>query len=253
MSEGGATAITWARYEQVVVLTGAGVSVASGLPTYRGKGGLWRKVETARLADANSVFERPHDVWAFFSKARKQIDKAKPNAAHLALAEVERRVRAAGHEFLLITQNIDGLHQRAGSEQVVELHGSVARARCSDPGCDLEPFDLAGGEKGKRAPACPRCTAPLRPDVVLFGEMLPVEAEWRAKKALDRCDLFLAAGTSGTVYPAANFVRSAEYAGARTIFLNLDEMDPPNAAFGEILLGRAELLLPKLVSQNKPL
>jgi len=229
------------------VLTGAGVSVASGLPTYRGKGGLWEKVESAKLADAAAIFERPHEVWAFFSKARLHVHKAAPNAGHQALASIERLVREAGHDFLLITQNVDGLHQRAGSGEVVELHGSITKARCSDPGCDLPPFDLQGKHKGKRAPPCPHCTAPLRPDVVLFGEMLPTDAIQRAKHALDTCDLFLAVGTSGTVYPAASFVRSAEYAGARTLYLNLEAMDPSDPAFDEVLLGPAEVLLPRLL------
>ena len=146
----------------------------------------------------------------------------------------------------VITQNVDGLHQRAGSESVVELHGTILRTRCSREGCALEPYpDEEVYEE--RVPRCPCCEAPLRPEVVLFEEPLPGEAEWRAKRALRECDLFLAVGTSGTVSPASGFVRSAAYAGARTILVNLEPLEVPNSSFQVRILGRAEEVLPDLL------
>jgi NAD-dependent deacetylase len=173
------------------------------------------------------------------------VRAAAPNAAHLALARAEARLRQ-DQRFLLVTQNVDGLHARAGSARVVELHGSVLRTRCPRDGCALEPYADVEPHGGP-APTCPHCRAILRPDVVLFGEPLPAEGEWEVKRALRDCDLFVAIGTSGTVSPAADYVRAAEYAGARTVLVNLEPMRPPNPYFLEQHLGRAEEILPKLL------
>jgi NAD-dependent deacetylase len=237
-------------YRNIVALTGAGISVASGLRPYRGPGGLWEEVEASGVADVRVMQDRPAVAWRFFEEARAVIQRAEPNPAHLALARLETGLRS-DQSFTLITQNIDGLHQRAGSKNVVELHGTLARTRCSIPTCALEPFEDHAREI-RECPSCPLCSAPLRPDVVLFGELIPAEAEWRSKKALRDCDLFIAVGTSGTVSPASNFVRSAEYAGARTIFVNLEPLDPPNPAFHETHLGRAEEILPRLLGVGTP-
>jgi NAD-dependent deacetylase len=173
------------------------------------------------------------------------VDRAHPNAAHLAIADVER-IAPADARVTVLTQNIDGLHQRAGSTNVVELHGSLFRTRCTR--CDAPPFEdrVAHPE----APSCARCGAAQRPDVVLFGEALDADDEWAAKKALRECDLFIAVGTSGTVSPASNFVRSAAYEGARTILVNLEPMTIPNPAFAEEILGRAEDVLPALLQRQ---
>lgn len=234
------------RYRHVVVLTGAGVSVASGLRPYRGPGGLWEEAGVADLATPAALVARPAEVWKLFGAVRAEARAAAPNAAHFALAEAERRVAAAGDELTLITQNIDGLHQRAGSENVIELHGSAFRTRCSAEPCDLAPFADDDPHPGS-PPQCPRCGSVLRPDVVLFEEAIPGGAEWRAKRALRDVDLFLAAGTSGTVSPASNFVRAAELARARTVLVNLEPMNPRNPAYDEEYLGRAEELLPILL------
>ena len=236
------------RYREVVVLTGAGISVASGLRPYRGPGGLWEEAGVAELATAESMAQRPADVWKLFGPVRRQARAANPNAAHSALAETERRLSAAA--FTIITQNIDGLHQRAGSSNVVELHGSIFRTRCTDPACDLEPFDDEDPHVGE-LPRCPRCSSTLRPDIVFFDEPLPGGAEWRAKRALRDCDFFMAVGTSGTVSPASNFVRSAEYARARTVLVNLEPMSPRNPAYDEEYLGKAEELLPHLLAERR--
>jgi len=199
----------------------------------------------AELATPKAVAERPEDVWRLFGPVRQQALAALPNAAHTALAAAERRLSEA--KFTIITQNIDGLHQRAGSTNVVELHGSAFRTRCSSKTCDLPPFDDDDPRVGE-LPRCARCAAPLRPDVVMFDEALPGGAEWHAKRALRDCDFFMAVGTSGTVSPASSFVRSAEYAGARTVLVNLEAMSPRHSAYEEEYLGRAEELLPILLA-----
>jgi NAD-dependent deacetylase len=233
------------RYRNIVVLTGAGVSVASGLRPYRGPGGLWEEAGVAELATPQSLAERPRDVWRLFGSVRVAARAAQPNAAHEALAAWERRLDE-GATFTLITQNIDGLHQRAGSRNVIELHGSAFRTRCSSVQCDLAPF-ADDDPHDREMPACPRCGHALRPDVVLFEEPISGDAEWRSKRALRDCDLFLAVGTSGTVSPASNFVRAAEFARARTVLVNLEPMNPRHPAYDEEYLGRAEELLPVLL------
>jgi NAD-dependent deacetylase len=237
--------VDFARYRRVVFLTGAGISAASGLPTYRGEGGLWN-AESMRLADAGALTADPAAVWAMFAPWRARALAATPNAAHRAIAALEDRV-AETASVTVLTQNVDGLHARAGSRAVVELHGSLFRTRCSS--CDAPAY--ADDDASKEAPRCPRCGAVARIDVVLFGEALPAEAEWEAKKALRDCDLFVAVGTSGSVLPASSFVRSAAYEGARTILVNLEPMSPRNDAFGEELLGPAEDVLPRLLGTTE--
>lgn len=250
-------------YKKVVVLTGAGVSTASGLPTYRGAGGLWAEPDTARFSSPEGCEQDPDAAWRFWSKLREKSLQAEPNDAHSAL-----RDWALGHSswedrtFTLITQNVDGLHHRltraiqnleglspsARSKDVIELHGSIFRTRCTNNDCSLKPFEdkelfISG------APRCPECKSALRPDVVLFGEALPVQAEWLTKQALRQCDLFIAIGTSGTVSPASGFVNAAKYVGARTILVNLEPMEPTNKAFDVELLGAAESLVPRLKAE----
>jgi NAD-dependent deacetylase len=234
-----------AGHRRIVVLTGAGISVASGLRPYRGPGGLWTEnPELERLATAEATREDPRAPWRLFAGFRAQVGAARPNPAHLALAEFERRL-AADAKLTIITQNVDGLHQRAGSREPIELHGSLQRSRCSSPACTLEPF--VDDRSSDEPPPCPRCGAPLRPDVVAFDEPLPAKAEWDSKRALRECDLFLAIGTSGTVSPASNFVRSADYVGARTIYVNLEPLVDHDSAFHEQVIGRAEDVLARLL------
>ena len=235
-------------WRHVVVLTGAGISVASGLPTYRGPGGLWTRPGMEEVPDADMFARDPSRLWSLFGTLRGHLRTAQPNAAHLALADWEARL-TQGQSFTLLTQNVDRLHTRAGSRNVVELHGSLLHTRCGNPGCTLSAFeDLA---EHVQAPPCGQCGQPLRPDVTLFGEPLPVDAEWAAKKALRDCDLFLAIGTSGSVAPAANFVRGAKYAGAWTLLVNLTPMRPRHPDFDVEILGPAEQLLPLLLG-DKP-
>ena len=236
--------IDTSRYNNIVVLTGAGISAGSGLRTYRGPDGVWEEHNVEEYGHVQALLERPERTWQLFGGMRAPIRAANPNAAHLALARIEAGLRPE-QQFLLVTQNVDSLHQRAGSKNVVELHGNVGITRCTNEACDLEPFadDQAHAES---VPRCPKCGSILRPHIVLFGEAIPALAGWQVKRALRDCDLFISVGTSGLVAPASNYVRSAEYAGARTLYVNLEPMIPKNPAFKEEYLGKAEELLPEL-------
>ena len=233
------------RYRRVVVLPGAGISVASGLPTFRGPGGLWER-PGATIVSASTMQSDPGCVWSLFDEMCALALRAEPNAAHRALARAEESLAARGSTLTLLTQNVDGLHQRAGSQNVVELHGSLFRVRCSNPACSTEPVLLAASHSGV-ASACSSCGATMRPDIVLFDEPMAAKPEWDAKRSLRECDLFVAVGTSGTVSPASNLVRSAAYAGAPTILVNLEPMRPAHPDFREQILGRAEDVLPRFL------
>jgi NAD-dependent deacetylase len=225
----------FSSYKRIVVLTGAGISKSAGLPTYRGPGGLWEDENLEALSDANALATRRAEVTDMFWKFRRAIVNAKPTAAHYSLAAFQVALPPDA-ELTLITQNVDGLHVAAGSSRVCEYHGSLARWRCETCETELEPPD------GEQPPHC--CDAPMRPTVVLFGEMIPVVAERTAKHALRECDLFVAIGTSGTVQPSASFVRWAEYAGARRVLLNLEIFDGARALFSECHSGISDELVP---------
>ena len=226
-----------ADHRNIVVLTGAGISRSAGLATYRGPGGLWSDPELAALSHVEALRSRRADVCAMFWRFRRAIGEVAPTAAHRALAAFEAALPADAR-FTLVTQNVDSLHQRAGSQRVVEYHGSLARWRCERCGREDTPAD---------AEAPPRCCDELmRPAAVLFGELIPVEAEHAVKRALRDVDLFVAIGTSGTVAPASGFVRSAAFAGARRILLNLEAVDGARELFDEIRLGESDALVPAL-------
>jgi NAD-dependent deacetylase len=232
------------RYRGIVILTGAGISAASGIRTYRGPDGLWNDEKLVRLSDGDTFLSHPLDVWKFWSQSRRICAEAEPNAAHRALVTLEKGLRA-DQSLTIITQNIDGLHGRAGSSRVVEFHGSVRRSRCSKLDCGLEPF-LDEGLYELAVPHCPRCGSNLRPDIVLFNEMIPAANSDAAMEALSGCDLFVAIGTSRTVYPASQLVRQAFRRGARTIYVNLESLGEGGSYFREEYLGRAEELVPRL-------
>lgn len=228
------------RYARLVVLTGAGVSVASGLPAYRGPGGLWENEEIAALVHADAIPARLPELWRLYVERRRAALGVGPNPAHAALAALQRRLPG---RVTLLTQNVDHLHQRAGSPEVVELHGSGFRSRCTR--CALPPF--FDETLYRSVPLCPDCGAPLRPDVVLFGEALSPATLHRARASLRACDLFLAAGTSGLVWPAAAFVEIAHRAGARCIAVNIASSGNPS--FQTEVLGPAEAVLPALLAE----
>lgn len=232
------------NFHHIVILTGAGVSVGSGLPTYRGPGGLWETAEIAQIVEARFLPGSLPGLWRLYSERRQVALAAEPNPAHLAVAQLQT---AWPGEVTLLTQNVDGLHQRAGSPQVTELHGSAFRTRCTNRHCDLPPFNDTLSYDA--APLCPQCGSPLRPDVVLFGETLSETVLRQAQTALDTCDLFLAVGTSGVVWPAAAFVQIAAQAGARTVLVNLDAGESADE-FDEVVLGKAEEILPGLLTKQ---
>lgn len=222
----------------IVVLTGAGISAGAGLPTYRGPGGLWNDAEVRALSEASALTTRRSEVIAFFWEMRRAAARAHPSAAHLALEAFEARL-AAPTRFVLVTQNIDGLHRRAGSRNVVEIHGDLEHWRCEPCGLRFVPAPTDD------APRCPACGSDARPDVVLFGETPDVDREHEVKKHLRDCDLFVAIGTSGVVLPASSWVRWAVDNGARRVLVDL--APPENVPqFGEVLRGTADEIVPVL-------
>ena len=229
------------KYQRVVILTGAGVSVASGLPTYRGPGGLWENEELAKIVHAESIPTRLPELWKLYSERRATALSVGPNAAHRAIADAQ--TRWPGQVFV-ITQNVDNLHQRAGSENVIELHGSGFRTRCTK--CSRAPFYDESSYDG--APLCTVCGAPLRPDVVLFGETLPDKAIEQATAALRGCDLFLVVGTSSVVIPAAYLLLDAYDAGAHCVSVNIEPSRHENPYLNDESVGKAEELLPILLA-----
>ena len=183
---------------RVAVLTGAGISAESGVPTFRDPGGLWQRFRPEELANVEAFLANPTLVQGWYAHRRAVVEDVSPNAGHAALAALERWVVGRGGEFLLATQNVDGLHQRAGSERVVELHGSIVRSHCIDCGAPSDASAAAGG-----ALTCERCGGLVRPDVVWFGETLPQDAIGEATQAAALADVYLSVGTSAVVYPAA--------------------------------------------------
>jgi NAD-dependent deacetylase len=226
-----------------VILTGAGISVESGLPSFRGAAGLWHGRRLEDVATPEAFARQPALVQRFYDERRRQLlDPAiRPNAAHLALAELERR---SPDPVVLVTQNIDDLHERAGSRNPIHMHGELLKARCTVcAAVHRREDDLAGAH---RCPGCAR-SGSLRPHVVWFGEM-PLELD-AIYGALERCALFVAIGTSGQVYPAAGFVEAVRRAGrAHTIELNL-EPSAVSSMFAEHRQGPAATLVPALVEE----
>ena len=223
--------------DRVFILTGAGVSAESGIPTFRGVGGLWRNYRIEEVASPEAWRRDPRLVWEFYSMRRRAASAAKPNPAHLALAKLERDLR---DRLFICTQNVDNLHEQAGSRNVVHMHGELFKSRCD--ACDREPFDDANVyELPSALPLC-NCGGRIRPHICWFGEV-PFELH-RISRALDECTLFLAIGTSGSVEPAASFVRHV--AGrAPTIYVGPEK--PANAlSFTECHLGKAGEVLPGL-------
>lgn len=184
---------------RIVVLTGAGISAESGVPTFRGAGGLWENQRPEDLATPEAFMRDPTTVWRWYEWRRALVREAQPNAAHLAIAQLQRDLPKG--RVIVITQNVDELHRRAGTESVIELHGSMFRVRCWREGTVSSAFDAFE----KLPPLC-RCGSMLRPDVVWFGEALPERALADAAEAVSNADLLLIVGTSGIVYPAAGLV-----------------------------------------------
>ena len=229
----------------VAVLTGAGISAESGVPTFRdAMTGLWAKFDPRELATPSAFARQPKFVWDWYAFRRERVAEAKPNPGHLALAAIEQRVP----QFKLITQNVDGLHQKAGSSCVVELHGNIQRVKCSR-GCGVVEHWTDGSVD--EPPRCARCGAFLRPDVVWFEEMLPADALREAEAAAGRCDVLFVVGTSAEVYPAAALPHYAARAGATVIEVN-PETTALSSAADHTLRGPAGVILPALVAAAWP-
>ena len=224
----------------VTVLTGAGVSAESGVPTFRGEEGLWKSYRAEELATPGAFARDPGLVWEWYDWRRQVCAATDPNPAHAAIVELD----LALSRFLLVTQNVDGLHARAGSTRIVELHGNIFRARCTGCGTVREDLPVPLEEI---PPVC-GCGGALRPDVVWFGEGLPEEALARAFEASRSCDLMLVVGTSAVVQPAASMPLLAKQAGARVIEVNPDAT--PITPFVDLHLeGKAAEILPGLAKE----
>lgn len=230
---------------RVVVLTGAGVSAESGVPTFRGGGNaaVWKGIPFDVISSAGMLERDLPAVWEWFNYRRDLLVSLKPNPAHDAIAQWQERIK----EFTLVTQNIDGLHQAAGSRGAIELHGNIWRARCFDCGATQDVRSLKFDEG---VPCCFECGGNLRPDVVLFGEMLPPGAFERAAAAAQHCDLCFVVGTSALVYPAASIPEIARSAGAYVVEVN-PERTPLSELCDEVLTGKAGEILP-LLSEARP-
>lgn len=228
-------------YPNIVILTGAGLSAESGLHTFRDKDGIWSKYDYRDVATPEGYWRNPQLVLNFYNERRRQNAGVKPNAAHLALARLEAEYPG---KVLIVTQNIDPLHEMAGSKNLIHMHGEIAKAVCT--ACTGR--HLIGHEDLTVSSVCPACGLPgtLRPDVVWFGEM-PYHME-EIYSALRACKLFISIGTSGTVYPAAGFVAEAALAGAHTVELNLEPSEGI-AGFREAIHGRATEIVPAYVDR----
>lgn len=230
-------------YRSIVVLTGAGISAESGIKTFRAADGLWENHRIEEVATPEGFAANPVLVHQFYNQRRRQLlqPEIRPNAAHQALARLEHAMEEAGGEFLLVTQNIDNLHERAGSRKLIHMHGELLKMRCQETGLCFDIREDLGVDV-----YCRCCKQPgnLRPHVVWFGEM-PLDM-FRIEQALMRCDLFVSIGTSGNVYPAAGFYQLASRAGAHTLELNLE---PTASQFDEHRYGAATQLVPEFVEK----
>jgi NAD-dependent deacetylase len=222
----------------ICVLTGAGISAESGLPTFRGADGLWKNFRPEELANFDAFIRNPQVVWEWYNYRRQLIETVIPNQGHVALATIEHLME----DFTLVTQNVDNLHRRAGSQHVLELHGNIMQSYCIDCGAKDEQPDFSGENK---IPNCKSCGGLVRPDVVWFGEMLPQDVFEEAEHAAQRCGLFLCVGTSAIVYPAASLPMIARQSGAFTVEVNIERTEQ-SKMFDETLFGKAGEILPSI-------
>lgn len=236
------TPVRLASKDRLFVLTGAGVSAESGLPTFRGMNGIWRTYRVEDVASPDAFAADPALVWQFYSERRQRHKTVAPNPAHFALAELERNL---GDHFFLCTQNVDSLHEQAGSQRVVHMHGRLMQSRCSNPRCITKPFDDSNGYPTRDdVPRCSSCGCLIRPHICWFGEV-PFEMDLVLHQ-LSEASVLMVVGSSGVVEPAASFVRMARRNRARTIYVGPEE--PANRDyFDDVLLGKAGEILPEMV------
>lgn len=232
--------------DRVFVLTGAGISAESGIPTFRGVGGVWNNYRIEEVANPAAWERDPELVWRFYSYRRRTAAPCEPNAGHRALAELEGLI---GERFFLCTQNVDDLHERAGSRRLVHMHGELFRSRCER--CEREPWEDRGEYDSMNAiPRC-ECGGRVRPHICWFGEV-PFEMD-RIAEELERCTVFGVIGTSGVVYPAAGFVHAVNARGrgkVRTFYVGPEE--PENAGeFGQVFVGKAGEVVPVMFRSSE--
>ena len=223
--------------EKTVVLTGAGISAESGVPTFRGEEGLWRNFRAEELATPSAFQRDPKLVWEWYDWRRNLIKPLHPNAGHKVIASIEKKKP----DFKLITQNVDGLHRKAGSEECVELHGNIWKTRCTEEGKVTENLE----SPLKKIPPTCECGAMLRPHIVWFGESLPSDAIQSSYQAVENCDLMLVVGTSAVVQPAALLPGIAKNSGAFVIEVNAEET-PVSSLADDSYIGKAGEILPLL-------
>ncbi len=222
----------------VVFFTGAGISAESGVPTFRGNDGLWKKFRPEELANFEAFVKNPALVWEWYKYRKRLISNIKPNAGHYAIAEMEKHFKS----FAVVTQNIDNLHRRAGSKNVFELHGNIERNYCIDCRKWYSDEEIMSC---KDVPKC-SCGGLIRPDVVWFGEFLP-EDQWNnSVKFAEKADVFFAVGTSAVVYPAASLPLIAKKAGAYVVEINIERTELSNNG-DQLLIGKSGEILPKIV------
>jgi NAD-dependent deacetylase len=222
-------------YERIVFFTGAGMSAESGVPTYRGRGGIWNQYRWEEYACQEAFDDNPEKVLQFHELRRQSVLACKPHPGHFVVADLARKHPGVN----VVTQNIDGMHQRAGNLEVIEVHGSLRRVRCPIHGIFEDP-----GEK-YRSFRCEQCGNWLRPDIIWFGDMLNLDVIHEATQVIGQCDLFISVGTSGAVWPAAGFPRDAKEHGARCIEIN-PEANDMSSIYDENIREAAGNALPKL-------
>lgn len=233
------------KARSVAALTGAGVSAESGVPTFRDPGGLWERYRPEELASVRAFLSNPALVQGWYEYRRTTIRSTEPNPGHLALVDLEKLIP----DFTLITQNVDDLHRRAGSRNLVELHGNIMRSYCIECEREAAEEELHAAAGGHPA-ICPGCGGYIRPDVVWFGELLPGEAVRRAEDAAARADVFLTIGTSALVYPAAGIPLLARDSGSYVAEINVERSTIADKV-DEVVLGKSGKVLPQLVEAVK--
>lgn len=228
--------------KNIAVLSGAGISAESGIPTFRGDGGLWNNYRPEELATPKAFFENPELVWQWYDWRRSLMKKAEPNAGHFALTELQRQKE----KFTLISQNVDGLHQKAGTQDIIEIHGNLWEIRCTECGRIEKNYEVPLPEL---PPRCGACKEIMRPNIVWFGEIIPMQVIDKCIFAIEESDLLLIIGTSGLVEPAASFGMMAMQKQIPVIEINLDQT--PNTGLYDISIkAKSGELLPLLVESG---
>ena len=227
------------KAKSIVFFTGAGISAESGIPTFRGKDGIWNKLKPEELASFDAFMRNPEMVWEWYQYRRKIINDSMPNPGHSAIAEMEKYF----DEVTVVTQNVDNLHRRAGSTNILELHGNIERNYCVDCRTEYYSPDLSSETK---VPTCKMCGGLVRPDVVWFGEMLPQDVFINAEKKAGESDICFIAGTSAVVYPAAYIPMSAKEGGSYLVEINIEPTEISRAVDYSIF-GKSGEILPKVL------